>query len=259
MSAIFTTGSNAISISARDLVASALLEIGVLSAGETPSAEDSAWSLQKLQRQIDQWNARRELIFSVGFQLFTMKANHSPHTIGPGGDFDIPLRPTAIVGWNFILNGASANPVDVPAHIRDDQWWQDNPLKSLASTISTDLYYSPDVPLGNCYFFPICQQANPVRLQIWSSLQQAVTLDTKLGFVQGYWDAVVCDLTVRLCPSFNKPVSSDLREQWNRAMRIIEANNDGPPRINTNGGGMPASHGNNDCRPDFNFLTGLRE
>lgn len=234
-------------------------EIGYLGASETPAAEDADWCLEKLQREIDQFNARRELIFSVGFQLFTMKANHTPHTIGPGGDFNIPVRPTTIAGWSFILNGSSANPVDVPGYVRDDDWWQNNPLKSLASEISTDLYYSPDSPLGNLYFFPICNRANPVRLEIWSSLPQAVSLDTVLGFPQGYWDAVVLDLAVRICPSFEKSVSSDLREQWNRAMRIIEANNDGPPRIETNCGGMPETKARNDSRPDFNFLTGLRD
>lgn len=254
-----SSGNNAVVVTARDLVTSALTELDRAGDGTTVSAEDSAWGLQKLQRQIDQWNARRELIFSVGFQLFTMQANHSPHTIGPGGDFNIPIRPTTVVGWSFILNGASANPVDVPGYLRDDDWYQNNPLKNLTSSISTDLYYSPDSPLGNLFFFPICNVANQVRLELWSSLAQAVSLDTKLGFVQGYWDAIVLDLAVRLSPSFEKVVSPDLREQWNRAMRIIEANNDGPPRIETNVGGMPESRGRNDCRPDFNFLTGLRE
>ena len=50
------------------------------------SQDDAAWGLEKLQRIIDQWNARRELIFSVSFLQFTLIANHGPHTIiGPGG------------------------------------------------------------------------------------------------------------------------------------------------------------------------------
>jgi len=96
-----------------------------------------------------------------------------------------------------------------------------------------------------------------VRLEIWDSLTQPVSLATKLGFVQGYWDWIVCDLAVKLCPSYNRLVPQDLREQWNRASRIVQANNDGPPQIDTSGAGMPNSRRGG--RPDYNFLTGLRE
>jgi hypothetical protein len=243
----------------RAIVTSALREIGVLSAGETPTAEDWQWGLEKLQRRVDQFNARRDVAFSVSLQNFTLQANHAPHTIGPSGDFNIPLRPVLIKSAIFILNGASANPVDTPIHIRDSKWWVDNPLKSLTSEIVTDLYYDPNIPLGALNFFPICNRDNPIRLEFWNSLTQPLTLDTILAFAPGYWEATIVDLAVSLCPSYDKAISQDLREQWNRAMRIIEANNEHAPRIDTNTGGMPDANRQNDCRPDFNFLTGLRE
>jgi len=156
------------------------------------------------------------------------------------------------------LNSTSANPVDSPQiRIQDEAWWAANPLKSLVSSIVTDLYYEPGSPLGNLNFYPICNTAAPVRLETWNSLAQATNLQTKLGFVQGYWDGIVLDLMMRLCPSYNRAVSADLREQWNRAMRVIQANNDKPPRIETDGGGMADSRRGG--RPDFNFLTGMRE
>jgi hypothetical protein len=247
---------SAITATPADIITSALMELGVISPGETLSAEDIAWGLEKIQRQIDQWNARRELIFSVGFSLFSLIPNHSPHTIGPNGDFNVPVRPPVIVGAAFILNGSSGNPVDTPIKIRDDDWWRDNPVKSLTSSIVTDLYYSPDSPLGNLYFYPTCNVAAPVRLELWGQLAQAVTQLTSLGFVQGYWEAIVLDLAMRLAPSYERPVATELREQWSRAMRIIQANNSKPPRIATNAG-MPNRGGGG--RPDFNFLTGLPE
>jgi hypothetical protein len=256
MTVIVSPGNSAITATPQDLITSALLELGVIAAGEPLLAQDAAWGLEKLQRQIDQWNARRELIFSVGFSLFNLTPNHSPHTIGPNGDFNVPVRPPTIVGAAFILNGGSANPVDTPIRIRDDDWWRVNPVKSLASSIVTDLYYSPDSPLGNLYFYPTCNVAAPVRLELWGQLSQAVAQQTRLGFVQGYWEGIVLDLAMRLAPSYERPIAPETREQWNRAMRIIEANNDKPPRISTNSG-MP-NHGSGG-RPDFNFLTGLRE
>lgn len=252
----FSTTSSAVVVTGQDLVTSALLELGVTAAGEAPAPDDTSWGLEKLQRLIDQWNARKELIFSTNFLQFTLTPNHDPHTIGPNGDFNLPYRPVEIVTANYILN-AGSNPVDVPINLRDDAWWADNPLKSLVSTIPTNLYYDAASPLGNAHFWPIVSAAIPVRLQVWSTLTQAVDLQTKLGFVQGYWDAIVSDLAVRLAPSFERSVSPELREQWSRGMRIIEQNNGGlPPRIDTSGGLPNSGRGG---RPDFNFLTGLRE
>lgn len=258
MTVTFTGGNAAVVAAPSDLITSALLEAGIQAAGESLSPQDGAWGLEKLQRLIDQTNARREMIFSHSFNLYNLQANHAPHTIGPGGDFNVPSRPVRIVSGSFILNSGSSNPVDTPIDCdRDEAWWARNPLKSLTSAIVTDLYYDPASPLGNLNFYPICNVANPVRLEIWDSLTQPVSLATKLGFVQGYWDWIVCDLAVKLCPSYNRLVPQDLREQWNRASRIVQANNDGPPQIDTSGAGMPNSRRGG--RPDYNFLTGLRE
>lgn len=243
--------------SAAQLILAALLEGGIAAAGEKLSQEDGAWGLQKLQRLTDQWNARRELIFSLGFNVFTLIANHAPHTIGPNGDFNVPIRPTSVVSAAFILNSGSSEPVDTPIHIRDADWWAANPLKSLTSSIITELYYDPAQTLGNLNFFPVCNIANPVRLETWNSLSQAVNLQTQLGFVQGYWEAIVLDLAISLCPSYNREPSQTLQARWQMAMRIIEQNNDKAPRIDTDSSGMPSSRRGG--RPDFNFLTGLRE
>lgn len=257
MAVVFTQANQSVTASVQDIITAALTEINVTAAGEVPDPQDTAWGLQKLQRLIDQWNARRELVFAVSFLQYTLQANHAPHTIGPGGDFPLAVRPAQVMSGAFILNAGTANPVDTPLNIRDADWWAQNPLKSMVSSICTELYYEPTNPLGQLNFYPICNIANPVRLEVWQSLQQAIALGQTLGLPLGYWDALVTDLAVRLCISFEKPVPPDLKEQWNRAMRIIESNNDQAPTIQTNGAGMPTTQRGG--RPDYNFLTGLRE
>jgi hypothetical protein len=256
MTVTLTAGDQAVTALASDIVTAALQEIGVTAAGEVPDPQDSAWGLQKLQRMIDQWNAVRELIFAVSFLQFNLTANHSPHTIGPNGDFNLPIRPVDVASASFILNSGTSNPVDSPIQIKTKDWWAALPTKTLLSSIVTHLYYEPTNPLGTLNFWPVCTVANPVRIEIWNSISQAVSLKTQLALPQGYWEAAVMDLAVKLCPSFERPVSPDLKEAWNRAMRIIEENNYQPPRIATDDA-MPNSRKGG--RPDFNFLTGLRE
>lgn len=257
MTVAFTNSNNAASVLASDIAQGALEEIGVLAEGEKVSAGDLGVAMPRLQRWIDQINARRELIYSISFLQFNLIPNHAPHTIGPNGDFNIPLRPVKIIGANFILNAGSSNPIDSPPiRIKDDDWWNANPTKSLQSSIVTHLYYDEAVPLGNLNFWPICNVANPVRLEMWNSIAQPISPQSALSLPPGYWDATVLSLARKLCPLFNKSFTADLKQMWNQAMRIVEANNDKPPRIDTDCGSPNNRKGG---RPDFNFLTGMRE
>ena len=246
-------------VKAVDLIRSALFEINIVGAGETPSGDDGAWGLEKLQRIVDKWNAIRQVIYAVSFTLFNLIPNHAPHTIGPLGDFDTTPapRPVKIVSSAFVLSPGSSNPVDMTGmRVVDEQWWADQPLKSLTSSICTHLYYDPGEPLGNCNFWPICNTSNPVRLETWTSLIVPLTQTTLLTFPQGYWDAMVLSLAVEMCSAYEKEPSPTLAKRQNDAMKIIMANNAHPPRIRTDDS-MPASTSSG--RPDFNFLTGLRE
>lgn len=257
MTVAFTNTNQAVSVTPYDLIKAAMKDAGILGVGEEPSAPEAADCLEKLQRLVDMLNAIREMIFNVSFQVFNLQANHSPHTIGPNGDFNVPLRPVRIQSAAFILNSGTNNPVDTPIKVRGDRWWADNPLKSMTSSIVTDLYYSPDQPLGNAYFWPTCNIVNPVRLQMWLNLVQAIDLQTPIGFVQGYWELIVSSLAITLCPMFGKEATPTLVGINQRAQRAVLGNNDSPPIITTDGSGMPSEgHGG---RPDFNFLTGLRD
>jgi hypothetical protein len=251
---------SSITVLASDIAQGALEEIGALAGGETISPADVSVALPRLQRWIDQANARRELIFSISFLQFTLLANHGPHTIGPNGDFNMPLRPVRIMGANFILNAGSSNPVDSPViRIMDEDWWQRNPVKSLQSSIVTHLYYDPATPLGNLNFWPVPNVANPVRLEVWNSIAQPISAQSQLMLAPGYWDAAVLSLAENVWAMFkgdDKPFPRNLEKRLNRAMRVIEANNDKPPRIDTD---MGSPNNRKGGRPDFNFLTGLRE
>lgn len=241
---------------AGDVVTSALLELGVYGIDEPLSAEDKAFGLQKLQRLIDSINAQRELIFGISFQTFNLIASHGPHTIGPAGDFAVTPRPVDVASCSFILNSATANPVDLPVRMRDKDWWSANPLKSLQSSIVTDCYYNSGAPNGELNFFPISNVIAPVRLELWSSIANPVAYTTALTMPQGYSDLLVYNLAVALAPAFNANPSPLLIGLAQRALATVEANNNEPPRIVTTDG-MPGAGGSG--RPDFNFLTGMRE
>lgn len=255
MPVTFTNSNSSVNAKAVDLCTSALYEITVLAGGETISGSDLPWALEKLQRLIDRFNAKQECIYNVTFSRFTVPTNTQPITIGPSGQFAMNQRPVKVVNAALILtNSNPANEIDIPILVADEDWWANQAIKKLTSTLFTAVYYSPDQPLGNLYFWPIPTQTNDVRLEVWTGLTQAVTSNTTISLPQGYWDAIVTSLAVDLWPSFWKdaPLSPSLRENQQRAMKAILDNNGGPPRIDTAGQGIPSHR----ARPGFNFLTG---
>jgi hypothetical protein len=253
----FTAANQSVSATALDIIVAAGKEAGIVGIEEQLYAEDMNWSLEKLQRLIDQFNAKRELIYTEGFAQYNLIANHAPHTIGPSGDFNVVNAPVRIVGASYILSGSAAVPVDQPIRIMDADWWQKNPTKTLISTIVTHLYYERDFPLGQINFWPISAIINPVRLRTWTGLPQVLAPTTTLALPQGYWDALVLSLAIRLCPGYGREIPPNLMMLQKEAMKAIVGNNAEPPLIDTNSGGMPDTP--RAGRPDFNFLTGLRE
>lgn len=244
---------NSITVTALDIIKAAMQEIGALAGGETIALDDSAWALQKLQRLIDRYNAREPMVYNVNFTLFpNPPLNTQPITIGPGAQFDVNQRPVSIISAAVVLNQSTSN-VDVPMNIRDEQWWADQRVKNLKSTYPTDLYYSPDWPLGNLYFWPILTQTNGIRLEMRTILTEITATAQNFSMPPAYWDAIVYPLAISLCPSFERTASPELMKLAADSVKAIQANNMQTPRGHTGDAGMPGLN----RRGDFNYVSGM--
>lgn len=244
---------NSISVTALQIINAALSEIGALAAGETASSNDQAWVLQKLQRLIDQYNARDVMIYTTTFAPFTIQANLSPHTIGPTGTFVVNQRPRKIPSIGLVLQSGGSQ-VEIPLYPRDRDWWAGQTIKNLNSTIPTDYYYEPDWPNGSIYFWPVPNAVNGVLIQSSLVLSEITAFDQTFSLPPGYWDAVVYPLAISLCPSFERQASQELIAGARQAVKAIQESNIQSPRLASD---APSQSGRNNARPDFSFLTGL--
>lgn len=235
-------------IKASDIIRAAFYEAHLQAAGEEISGTDRKWGLEKLQRLVDLFNAKKALIIGVQLVDFTLISGHTPYIIGPGGDFDIAARPVAIKSASIVLSGGT----EIQLEQLDDDQWAAQSLKASTCTLPTAYYYSPDSPLGTLIFWMIPTQVNTVRLQIWTNLTDPVTADTTMALPPAYWDALVCSLAVALCPSYDKDPSPTLVGMATQALKAIIGNNNPSPRLITAGSGLSGSS----HRPDYNFLTG---
>lgn len=247
---------NSITVTAQSLITAAMQEIGALAAGEQASTDDAAWVLQKLQRLLDRYNAQMAMVYSVDFVVFTLNPGPGPVTIGPGATFDVNQRPVSIESASLIMNtGApTTNQVEILLNMRDDMWWSQQTIKGLSSTLPTDLYYSPNWPNGNLYFWPAPTATNQVRLEMRLVLGQITSYAARFSMPPAYWDLVINELAIQIAPSFEKPVSPDLRSNFMKAQKVVESVNIKSPRM---GSDAPSTGRAGSGKPDFNFLSGL--
>ena len=84
---------------ARDLIAASLREIGILGAGETPSADDGSESLATLNRWIDANAAEPLQIYTITRSTAELQANVSEYAIGNLADFETSVSDGFDTSW----------------------------------------------------------------------------------------------------------------------------------------------------------------
>lgn len=250
-----------LSYSALDLITDALIEVGMVSPGESPDGETSQWAFRKLNYLTDVWAAKKAYVWTTSFQLFTLIPNHSPHTIGPStADFTVSQRPVRIESAALIL-ASSGTSVDLPINIRDDAWWAAQQVKGVKTNIPTDLFYSEDWPNGQLFFWPVPNAADQVRLQFWTTLSQYSQINDALAGPGGagtlppaYRAALMLTLAETLLPSGQLEAHPVLIAAAKEARFAVFGNNARSPRTQTQDSGMPRAG----RRADFNWMSGNR-
>lgn len=238
-------------VKVRDLLSNAAIEARWLAQGEVLTPEDSKFLLSKLNDMLDEWAAREVYAYNVNFSLYNLTPNLSPHTIGPqGATFNVSQRPVRVEGATIVLTGTTPT-TELPLSLRDDEWWKNQRVKNLTSTIPTDLYYSPDWPNGSLYFWPVPNFAYQVRLELWGLITGFGSINDTFSMPPGYRKA----LTLSLAQELDGPRSADpmLANAAAKARKAVQGNNQVSPRIATQDFGMPSRTKH---QSGFNYLTG---
>lgn len=251
-----------------DIIVDALIEIGMLAPGEEANldAEVAQWAFRKFNYLCDVWQAKKAFVWSYTWSLYTLTPQLSPHTIGPSGTatFDTAgqPRPVKIESATQVLSQSPSGLVETPITIRDAAWWAANQTKGIDTDVVTDLYYDPTSPDGSLYFWPVPNQANQVRMQLWQTVSQFVAVTDAIGgpngpgtLPQAYRAALMLTLAETLLPGARREAHSVLIASAVAARAAVFGNNNKSPRISTQDSGMPKARGGGQ-RGDFNWYTG---
>lgn len=239
----------------QDLILEALIDINAVAAGDLPESATLTFASNRLDRIYDNWNAEPDAVWGVSFSTFTLTPNLQPHTIGPNGaTLSAAQRPVEILGANIIL-GAGTSAVWSRLEIRDDAWWLAKTVRNITSTLPTDLYYSPDWPVGSVPVSALTTPNTNGSIFLWPVPTVAYTLEIMVRLIMaqttllqlfslppGYRDALTCTLSEECCkPLTGQDPSPKLVTAAAKARARIFDNNTTPPRLATADAGMPGA------------------
>jgi len=206
-----------------DLITLALKDIGALGIGQAISAEDTADALATLNMMMGQWQGERLSVYHL-IDTAIMSTGAQTYTVGPGGAFNIP-RPITINAAYARLNAGSATPIDYPVKMieaRED--YSRIALKALVS-FPDFAFYDSGYPLGTLYMYPVPNSSFELHIVTMDVLPQFATAGTVVLLPPEYTAAIRYNLACYLAPSYQLPISPDLKALAMNAKRIVKRMN----------------------------------
>jgi len=195
-----------------DIITASLQNIGAIGAGETPNPNDAELGRLWLNRMLSSWSLQPMTIPVIVREVFDVVANQSTYTIGDGADFDT-TRPTMLTGAGLLLNSSSP-PVELPRGLLTDDAYRSIQVKTLTSPLFTNVYYNPTFDpsgWGTIFLWPTPTTAdNDLVLYRPQQLSEFADIATDYALPPGCEEALICNLAVRLCKPFGRPVDEDL-------------------------------------------------
>lgn len=184
---------------ASQLITRSLRTLGVVTATETPSADDLSAGLDALNDVLAALSLKRGAFPAQSNHALTLTANDGQYSIGSGADLNVP-RPLRIESAYITVDG-----LDIALCVGSREDYNEITDKSETGK-PTHVFYDASSANGTVYFYPVPDDACAVNLTCWgeftqiSGVNSAVTLPTYLVAYLRYAVAVA------LAPEYQRPV-----------------------------------------------------
>lgn len=217
-----------------DIITMSLLDAGVTGQGATPSAFDQANALQRLNWMVSQWRQQRYLVYVLRTIGLTSTGAQS-YTVGPGGDYDLDVRPDRLEAAFFRqLTQSQPNQIDYPLELifsRED--YNNIAIKQLSS-FPNFIFYESSYPLGRIYPWPVPQSAiYAVHITVKEAIDQVTQDDlaTDVDLPAEYMQALYLSLAENIRMAYKLPHDAVLEGMARGARDVLRASNAQIPRL----------------------------
>lgn len=211
-------------MTAQDLVNGTLKDIGVLAAGETPNADESADSLEKLNELIESFSVQRPFLTAVARNTYAFSIGVGSYTLGAGGTLTA-TRPVAVRQANTIL---TAGGLVQPIRLVSVEEFSAVLERSAQANFPKLGYYDGKYPLATLMVTPIPNAASTLELFTWDVVSQLASLATTIAMPPGYLQALRTTLAVNLATMFGRPVTQEMLKNAEEAKAALRGFN-APP------------------------------
>ncbi len=194
----------------RDLITAALLDLGALASGETPTGAEASDAFRRLNLLVESWRLESLLVYAIDTVTLTL-TGAAGYTWGPSGTIN-GTRPVKLE-HAVQRQGSGAGALDFPLAVLTDVEYEAIGLKSLASSPARWIYLDRAYPLASLFLYPIPPAGDTVILYPWHPLSSFASLDTTVALPPGYEIALQNALSIQLAPMFRDcVVTPDLRQ-----------------------------------------------
>ena len=184
--------STTFSITAGQLVASALRLQGYIQQGDTPSATLYTNMVEALNILVKAWSSRGLKVWTVVEETIPLTLDQRSMTIGDGGDVDTD-RPLRIEECFIRYNVSSDTPTDVTLQPLSRNEYQMLGNKFTTGTPNS-YFYDPLIPLGKLYWYVVPDQEAEDDMEIHifmrKQLDDIADEDAELEFPSEWYQAL---------------------------------------------------------------------
>ena len=205
------------------IISDALKEILVIGEGETPSAAMLSDGLRMLNRLLDTLSNNNDFAYFASMEQKALTGQQIL-TIGPTGDI-VTTRPikveTAVVDRNGIT---------YPVKVIDNEKYDAVTYKALQGANTQAVYYEATYPNGTLYLYPVSTGCT-LKMRVLNSVKQFASTSVQIDMPEGYEDAIMLALAIRMAPGYGKQVSQDTKQAARRAMKAVKTTNQVVPTM----------------------------
>jgi hypothetical protein len=204
------------------LIESAMSKIGMLSAGETVSAEDAQVCLNRLNTLVDAMEQDGMFSYTTLDTVVTLPSNTTTLTIGPSQQINM-VRPVKILQGSFCRVGTLDYRL---TPISEQEYNLISQKSSIGAICPSVVFYDGQSPIGNLYFWPTASTGVELHLITPEPSGLAADLTTGYAFPPGYARYIEYALAIEIAPDFNvtpTPMIVGAAANAKRAIRRVNA------------------------------------
>jgi hypothetical protein len=207
-----------------DLVTHALGKLNVVSAVETPAAEDMEKAIAAFNIVNASWGNQRLLTYALVRTTWTITASDGTYSVGTGSDVNM-ARPVFVDRIRFIDTSQDPDHEYDLGDLLTDAEYAAIPAKALTNTHPSRVHYNPTYPTGTITFYPVPTSATLQGVMYTRNVTTTAAQGDTVSVPPGYEQFYITNLAVELAVDFEREPSPALLRAAMRAEDRLKAVN----------------------------------